>query len=144
LFDEATSALDPRTERLISATLERVGQGRTTIAVTHRLTSITGYDQIFVMAGGRLVERGTHAELVARGGVYAELWAEQTGGIAPVEAPFDAVAALSAVHIFSGLSRDELASAAARLRALDLHAGERLHEGGGTLAVVRKGRPWVL
>ena len=123
LLDEATSALDPRTERLISDTLERVGEGRTTIAVTHRLTSITGYDQIFVMSAGHLVERGTHAELVALAGVYAELWAEQTGGIAAVEAPFDAISALSAVSFFSGLSRDELASAAARLRSVDLPAG---------------------
>ena len=94
LLDEATSALDPRTERLISDTLERVGKGRTTIAVTHRLTSITGFDQIFVMSAGHLVERGTHAELVALAGVYAELWTEQTGGIAAVEAPFDAISAL--------------------------------------------------
>ena len=64
LLDEATSALDPRTERLIAATLERVGEGRTTIAVTHRLTSITTYDRIFVIVAGRLVEQGTHDELL--------------------------------------------------------------------------------
>ncbi len=104
VLDEATSALDPRTERLISDTLERVGEGRTTIAVTHRLTSITNYDQIFVMSAGHLVERGTHTELVALDGVYADLWGEQTGGIASTEAQFDAVGALSAVSIFSGLA----------------------------------------
>jgi ABC-type multidrug transport system ATPase subunit len=143
VLDEATSALDPRTERLISDTLERVGQGRTTIAVTHRLTSITNYDQIFVMSAGHLVERGTHAELVALGGVYAELWGEQTGGVASTEATFDAVAALSAVSIFSSLSRDEVAAAAGRLRSLELPAGARLAENSGTLAFVRKGRPRV-
>ena len=113
VLDEATSALDPRTERLISDTLEHVGEGRTTIAVTHRLTSITNYDQIFVMSAGHLVERGTHDELLALDGVYAELWAEQTGGIAcPTETPFDAVGALSAVSIFSDLGADELAAVA--------------------------------
>jgi ABC-type multidrug transport system fused ATPase/permease subunit len=144
LLDEATSALDPRTERLISATLERVSQGRTTIAVTHRLTSITTYDHIFVMSEGRLAERGTHPELVARGGLYAELWAEQTGGIVPVETPFDGIAALAAVPLFTGLSPDELASAARRLQAVHLGPGERIPEGGGTLAIVRSGRPYVL
>ncbi len=68
LLDEATSALDPRTERLINDTLDRVGSGRTTIAVTHRLTSIVGYDRIFVLANGELVEQGNHDELVALGG----------------------------------------------------------------------------
>ena len=143
VLDEATSALDPRTERLISDTLERVGEGRTTIAVTHRLTSITNYDQIFVMSAGHLVERGTHSELLALDGVYAELWGEQTGGIASTEAPFDAVGALSAVTIFSGLTRDELAAAASRLRALELPAGARLAQNSGMLAIVRKGRPRV-
>jgi ABC-type multidrug transport system fused ATPase/permease subunit len=143
VLDEATSALDPRTERLIADTLERVGKGRTTIAVTHRLTSITNYDQIFVMLAGHLVERGTHAELLALDGVYAELWGEQTGGIASTEAPFDAVGALTAVTIFSGLARDELAAAASRLRALELPAGARLAQNSGMLAIVRKGRPRV-
>jgi ABC-type multidrug transport system fused ATPase/permease subunit len=144
LLDEATSALDPRTERLISATLERVSQGRTTIAVTHRLTSITAFDQIFVMSEGRLAERGTHSELVAAGGLYAELWAEQTGGVVPVEAPFDASSALAAISVFADLTQDELASAARRLRAVHLGPGERIPEGGGTLAIVRSGRPQVL
>ena len=143
VLDEATSALDPRTERLIADTLERVSEGRTTIAVTHRLTSITNYDQIFVMSAGHLVERGTHAELLALDGVYAELWGEQTGGIASTEAPFDAVGALSSVTIFSGLTRDELAAAASRLRALELPAGARLAQNSGMLALVHKGRPRV-
>ncbi len=144
LLDEATSALDPRTERRISATLERVGEGRTTIAVTHRLTSITEYDVIFVMSDGHLVERGTHAELLALGGVYAELWSEQTGGITPTDTPFDAVAALSAVHFFFGLGRDDLVDVATRLRAVDLAAGARFADNTGALAFVRRGRPRVL
>jgi ABC-type multidrug transport system fused ATPase/permease subunit len=143
VLDEATSALDPRTERLISDTLETVGEGRTTIAVTHRLPSIMNYDQIFVMSAGHLVERGTHTELLAFNGIYAELWTEQTGGIATTEAPFDAVGALSAVTIFSGLARDELTAAASRLRAVELPAGARLAQNSGMLAIVRKGRPRV-
>jgi ABC-type multidrug transport system ATPase subunit len=142
LLDEATSALDPRTERLISDTLERVGQGRTVVAVTHRLSSITAYDRIFVMASGRLVEQGTHAELLAGGGLYAELWAEQTAG-AMIDAPFDAVAALSAVHLFFGLSRTDLEEAAGLLRSRQLAAGERVVE-GGSLYLVRRGRARVL
>ena len=144
LLDEATSALDPRTERMIADTLERVGQGRTTIAVTHRLTSITDYDQIHVVVDGRVVEHGTHAQLVAAGGVYAGLWAEQTSGVAPAEAPFDAAAALGRVPLFAGLDPVELDAAAARLRSAELAAGATLAEGGGQLVVVRRGRGTVL
>ncbi len=144
ILDEATSALDPRTERLIASTLERVGKGRTTIAVTHRLNSITGYDHIFVIVAGKLAEQGAHAELVGKGGVYAELWAEQTGGAAPAEAPLDAVSALAKVPLFASLGRGELAAAAARLRPADLPAGERLAEGGGRLVLLRRGRARVL
>ena len=91
LLDEATSALDARTERLIAATLDKVSQGRTTVAVTHRLLTVTTYDQIIVVVDGRIVERGTHRELLALGGHYAELWAEQgavdTSAPAPPPAP---------------------------------------------------------
>ena len=144
VLDEATSALDPRTERLISDTLERVGEGRTTIAVTHRLTSITNYDQIFVMSAGHLVERGTHAELLALDGVYAELWGEQTGGIA---------ADRSAVRRGGRtLGRDHLLRPhARRARGRRVQAPSRSsfprardsHENSGMLAIVRKGRPRV-
>jgi len=79
LLDEATSALDPRTERQIVTTLEKVSSGRTTVAITHRLTSVVDYDQIFVLVDGEIVERGTHRELLAARGAYARLWAEQTG-----------------------------------------------------------------
>lgn len=79
LLDEATSALDPRTERQIVATLEAVGEGRTTVSITHRLASVIDYDVIFVLVDGEVVERGTHTELVAADGTYARLLAEQTG-----------------------------------------------------------------
>jgi ABC-type multidrug transport system fused ATPase/permease subunit/pSer/pThr/pTyr-binding forkhead associated (FHA) protein len=144
LLDEATSALDPRTERLISDTLDRVAQGRTTIAVTHRLTSITGYDRICVIVGGRLVEQGRHGELIEQGGVYANLWAEQMGGVAPSETAFDAVAALHRISVLSSLEPDVLSSVASRLRAVDLKAGELLREGGGQMVIIRRGRAVVV
>jgi ABC-type multidrug transport system ATPase subunit len=144
LLDEATSALDPRTERLISDTLDRVGEGRTTIAVTHRLNSIIGYDRIFVLVNGQLVEQGRHAELLEEGGVYAQLWAEQSGGTAPAEAPFDAQEALSGLPLFAGLTPLELSDVAARLRAIELRPGETVSEGGGRLMLVRQGRAVVL
>jgi ABC-type multidrug transport system fused ATPase/permease subunit len=144
LLDEATSALDPRTERLIANTLERVGEGRTTVAVTHRLTSIVDYDRIFVIVDGRLVEQGNHDELLGEGGVYATLWAEQTGGMVTAETPFDAIAALARIPIFAGLGPAELGTVAARLGAVDLGAGETLAEGGGRLVVLRRGHARLL
>ena len=144
ILDEATSALDPRTERLIAATLDRVSQGRTTIAVTHRLTSVADYDRIFVVSQGQIVEQGTHDELIALGGQYASLLAEQTGGHVPAETPFDATAALARIPLFAPLAPDALADVAARLGILDLAPGESIKEGGGRLAIVRTGRGTVL
>jgi len=74
IFDEATSALDSRSERAIQAELDRLQVGRTTLVIAHRLSTIIGADAILVMDQGRIVERGTHAELLARGGRYAEMW----------------------------------------------------------------------
>ena len=77
ILDEATSALDTVSERLIQAALERLMEGRTTIAIAHRLSTILRADQILVYDRGRIVERGTHAELVDQGGLYAKLYEEQ-------------------------------------------------------------------
>jgi len=77
ILDEATSALDTVSERLIQRALERLEHGRTTIAIAHRLSTILRADQILVYDGGRIVERGSHATLLAKGGLYARLYREQ-------------------------------------------------------------------
>ena len=77
VLDEATSALDSRTEAAILDTLEAVERGRTTLVIAHRLSTVVGADQIVVLDAGRIAERGTHAELLRRGGLYAEMWNRQ-------------------------------------------------------------------
>ena len=77
VFDEATSALDTRTEKIIQGELEEVARDRTTLVIAHRLSTIVDADEIIVMEHGRIVERGTHARLLAHGGRYAALWAMQ-------------------------------------------------------------------
>lgn len=79
LLDEPTAALDPETEANIQETLRRIGKGRTVISVTHRLSWAVHCDRVLVIEKGRLVEQGTHAELLTRGGRYARLWADQSG-----------------------------------------------------------------
>lgn len=78
LLDEATASLDSHTERQIQDALERVTAGRTTITIAHRLSTITTSDQIVVLHKGNVVERGTHAELLALGGRYHAMWEKQT------------------------------------------------------------------
>ncbi|MCS0503890.1 ABC transporter transmembrane domain-containing protein [Ancylobacter mangrovi] len=79
LLDEATSALDAESETLVQQALDRSMQGRTTLVIAHRLATVLSADRILVMDGGRIVEEGTHASLVARGGLYARLAALQFG-----------------------------------------------------------------
>jgi ATP-binding cassette subfamily B protein len=78
VLDEATSALDGPTEAAIQATLRKVRAGRTTLVIAHRLSTIVDADQILVLRRGRIVERGDHAALLAKGGEYAALWRRQT------------------------------------------------------------------
>jgi ATP-binding cassette subfamily B protein len=77
ILDEATSALDTVSERIVQGALDAASRGRTTIAIAHRLSTVVGADVIFVVDAGRIVEQGTHAELLTAGGVYATLFAEQ-------------------------------------------------------------------
>jgi ATP-binding cassette, subfamily B, heavy metal transporter len=77
IFDEATSALDSATEQAIQDELTRIARGRTTLVIAHRLSTVMDADQILVMSAGRIIERGTHRELLACGDAYAEMWALQ-------------------------------------------------------------------
>ncbi|MGD9767488.1 MAG: ABC transporter ATP-binding protein/permease [Pseudolabrys sp.] len=77
LLDEATSALDSHTEKEIQDALERVSKNRTTLVIAHRLSTIIGADEIIVLEAGRIVERGTHVQLLARAGLYASMWNRQ-------------------------------------------------------------------
>jgi ABC-type transport system involved in Fe-S cluster assembly fused permease/ATPase subunit len=77
LLDEATSALDSHTEKDIQDALDRVSRNRTTLVIAHRLSTIVGADEIIVLAVGEIVERGTHQQLLAKGGLYASMWNRQ-------------------------------------------------------------------
>jgi ATP-binding cassette subfamily B multidrug efflux pump len=85
LLDEATSALDSEAEAAIQSTLYGVMEGKTVIAIAHRLSTIAHMDRIVVLDGGRIVEEGTHAGLLARGGLYARFWNRQSGGFIVTE-----------------------------------------------------------
>jgi len=89
ILDEATSALDAISERVVQAALDTAARGRTTIAIAHRLSTVVAADVIFVVDGGRVVERGTHTELLAAGGVYARLYSEQITSASPTRLAAD-------------------------------------------------------
>jgi ATP-binding cassette subfamily B protein len=93
IFDEATSALDSRAEKAIQAELERISQGRTTLVIAHRLSTVMDADQILVLSHGRVIERGTHRQLLEAKGEYARMWALQQQK-AQAEAVLEQAAAL--------------------------------------------------
>ncbi len=86
ILDEATSALDSEVEAAIQEQLYNLMEGKTVIAIAHRLSTIAAMDRLVIMDQGRIVEQGHHNELLARGGLYAELWARQSGGFLAKEA----------------------------------------------------------
>ncbi len=83
ILDEATSALDTATEQEISVALRQVARDRTTLVIAHRLSTVTDADEIIVLRKGAIVERGTHADLLAHGGIYAAMWAAQADVASP-------------------------------------------------------------
>lgn len=85
LLDEATSALDSEVEAAIQQSLYSLMEGKTVVAIAHRLSTIAALDRLVVMDAGRIVEQGSHAELLARNGIYARLWAHQSGGFLGLE-----------------------------------------------------------
>jgi ATP-binding cassette subfamily B protein len=112
LLDEATSALDPATEAAVARTLTRLAKDRTIISITHRLTTAVDADRIFVLADGQIVESGTHAELLARGGTYAEMWRKQEGIVVSPDGQYATVTPerLREIPLLKPLSDAQLAS----------------------------------
>ena len=87
LLDKSTSALDSEVEAAILDTLYEMMQGRSLIAIAHRLSTIVQMDRIVVMDEGRIIEDGTHEDLLAKGGLYAQIWSRQSGGFLDTGTP---------------------------------------------------------
>lgn len=126
LLDEASSALDAVTEAAINDTLAQVGRGRTMVSVTHRLSAAESADRIFVVDRGRIVETGTHAELLGKNGTYAELWRKQHGFVVSeggrrVEVTVDK---LREISLFAEVAEPQLAILARRFVPAEAQAGE--------------------
>ena len=92
-LDEATSALDSEVEAAIQASLYRLMEGKTVVAIAHRLSTIAAMDRLIVLDKGRIVEEGDHRSLLALGGIYARLWAHQSGGFLGADTDDEAPAA---------------------------------------------------
>jgi ABC-type multidrug transport system fused ATPase/permease subunit len=144
VLDEATSALDTRTEAAILESLAEAARGRTTITITHRLALAAAADRIFVLDQGRLVESGSHGELLASGGLYSRLHAEQTGGDGRLGLPLDR---LRRIPLLAHLDDDRLATVSRQLVLERFGAGEivaRQGDEGERFYVVARGQVDVL
>lgn len=149
LLDEATSALDPGTEAAVNATIQRLSQARTVIAVTHRLASVGHADCIFVLQAGRLVQAGKHQELVQQEGLYAQLWQKQTsfevsadGRQATVQAAY-----LRHITLFADLDLATLTTLASRFSPEYMTEGQTVIEQGAIgdkLYLIARGHVEVL
>jgi ATP-binding cassette subfamily B protein len=152
LLDEATSSLDSGSETAISSTIDKISGGRTVIWATHRLGTVTKLDRIFVLDKGRLVEQGTHPELLALNGVYAALWSKQAGFCITPEGDLAVVAParLRAIPLLSRLDDSALTVLAKAFVTERFPAGRLLVQEGdpgdkfyilvrGTVEVTRAG-----
>jgi ATP-binding cassette subfamily B protein len=132
LLDEATSALDARTEEAINETLKRACRSRTVLAVTHRFGWAEDADLIYALDGGRVVERGTHAELLARRGLYRRLWEHAQGFVVNERGRIVGIAPsrIATIGIFRGLPAEHLETLAGEFMIDRRTAGDIVFEEG--------------
>jgi ATP-binding cassette, subfamily B, bacterial len=148
LLDEATSALDPETEAKVNETLLDAAKGRTTIAITHRLTSIVDADTIFVVNAGGIEESGTHEQLLANDGTYAGLWRKQTGFAVSRDGSTARITVerLRHIRVLQSLRDDQLAVLAGTFASVRVPAGQiviRENDPADLFYVIARGRAAV-
>jgi ATP-binding cassette, subfamily B, bacterial len=149
VLDEATSALDPQTQSLVDDAIRAFAPAHTVLSVTHRLAPVVQCDRIFVLDRGKLVEEGTHDELLAKEGVYARLWQKQQGIVLSDDGEHAEISGerLAAVPLFAKIGRAALDDIAREMRSVSRAAGSVLvKEGdpGDEFFVVARGRLEVL
>jgi len=149
ILDEATSALDTQTEREILETLDELKRGRTTISITHRLSVAALADHILVLEHGKLVEQGSHSELLERDGLYRRLYQEQTGRVATHNRPFLGInpEQLRRIPLFKDFSTEFLEKVTPQLTRKRFEMGEYVvsqGEAGDTFYIVNYGQVEVL